>query len=305
MKAIHSFVVDSVQEILTFHDVDDAEEAQRAFIEALPSDDGQKAAKYVLSIEDSAKSSLSDQRLSDSIGTLWAVPAVKARFAETAKVRLNTACEHFFESLERISSAEYVPTDKDILLQRRPTTGLIEETIDHNDTTFTMVDVGGQRNERRKWIHQFENVAAVVYVVSLSAFDEPLYEMETVNSMHDALECFQKTVTTDSLWFKQSSLFLVFNKKDLFSDKISTQSMAKCFDPELYDERKMWTEIEDSAEREKVNREFIESQFLNEMKENGKQVQTFETCAYEEEVVKDVFEVILEHIVQKNMMAPP
>ena len=135
-----------------------------------------------------------------------------------------------------------------------------------------MVDVGGQRNERKKWIHQFENVAAVVYVVSLSSFDEPLYELETVNSMHDALECFRKTVTTDSVWFKQSSLFLVFNKRDLFSEKISGQSLSKCFGPEMYDEAALWTDVQDPAERERANRKFIEDQFLAEMKENGKQV---------------------------------
>lgn len=31
-----------------------------------------------------------------------------------------------------------------------------------------MVDVGGQRSERRKWIHCFENVTSIIFLVALS-----------------------------------------------------------------------------------------------------------------------------------------
>ena len=89
-----------------------------------------------------------------------------------AKLHLNGPCAHFFDSIDKISSSTYDPTDKDILMQRRPTTGLMEQYIqitEYENVKFQMVDVGGQKNERRKWIHHFENVAAVVYVISLSS----------------------------------------------------------------------------------------------------------------------------------------
>jgi hypothetical protein len=35
-----------------------------------------------------------------------------------------------------------------------------------------MVDVGGQRNERRKWIHAFEGVTAVIFVAAISEYDQ-------------------------------------------------------------------------------------------------------------------------------------
>ncbi|KAL3915040.1 MAG: hypothetical protein SGPRY_007397, partial [Prymnesium sp.] len=40
-----------------------------------------------------------------------------------------------------------------------------------------MFDVGGQRNERRKWIHAFDNVQAVMFVASLSEYDELVREL--------------------------------------------------------------------------------------------------------------------------------
>ena len=41
-----------------------------------------------------------------------------------------------------------------------------------------MVDVGGQRSERKKWIHCFEGVTAIIFCVSMSAYDLKLAEDE-------------------------------------------------------------------------------------------------------------------------------
>ncbi len=57
-----------------------------------------------------------------------------------------------------------------------------------------MVDVGGQRSERRKWIHCFENVTSVMFLVAISEYDQVLYESDevriTVVSTHP-LSCGQ------------------------------------------------------------------------------------------------------------------
>lgn len=41
-----------------------------------------------------------------------------------------------------------------------------------------MVDVGGQRSERRKWIHCFENVTSIMFLVALSEYDQVLVESD-------------------------------------------------------------------------------------------------------------------------------
>lgn len=43
---------------------------------------------------------------------------------------------------------------------------------------FRMVDVGGQRSERRKWIHCFENVTSIIFLVALSEYDQILFESD-------------------------------------------------------------------------------------------------------------------------------
>ena len=46
-----------------------------------------------------------------------------------------------------------------------------------------MVDVGGQRSERRKWIHCFENVTSIMFLVALSEYDQVLVESD--NEVND------------------------------------------------------------------------------------------------------------------------
>ncbi len=47
---------------------------------------------------------------------------------------------------------------------------------------YRMVDVGGQRSERRKWIHCFENVTSVMFLVAISEYDQVLYESDEVRT---------------------------------------------------------------------------------------------------------------------------
>jgi hypothetical protein len=48
-------------------------------------------------------------------------------------------------------------------------------------TIFEMYDVGGQRNERKKWIHCFDSVTAIIFVAALSEYDQVLFEDASTN----------------------------------------------------------------------------------------------------------------------------
>lgn len=53
------------------------------------------------------------------------------------------------DELARISAEGYIPTDQDILRVRKPTTSISEYSFAMEKVTIRMIDVGGQRTERR------------------------------------------------------------------------------------------------------------------------------------------------------------
>lgn len=67
--------------------------------------------------------------------------------------RIAPLLKSLFESLDRISPKDFLPTDDDILRVRIRTTGIIEEKFDlpSHGKVLKVCDVGGQRSERRKW----------------------------------------------------------------------------------------------------------------------------------------------------------
>lgn len=67
-----------------------------------------------------------------------------------------------------------------------------------------MYDVGGQRNERKKWIHCFDDVTAIIFVASASEYDQSLFEDASVNRMEEAVTLFADIA--NSRWFKNSAV---------------------------------------------------------------------------------------------------
>jgi hypothetical protein len=54
-----------------------------------------------------------------------------------------------------------------------------------------MFDVGGQREERRKWIQCFNDVTAIIFVTACSCFNLVLIEDESQNRLRESLELFK------------------------------------------------------------------------------------------------------------------
>ena len=90
-----------------------------------------------------------------------------------------------------------------------------------------MVDVGGQRSERRKWIHCFENVTSIMFLVALSEYDQVLVESDNeVLILRDLLTYGVCTVPGKSMEIQaiQSSCF-----PGLVSPGISTGILCGVF----------------------------------------------------------------------------
>lgn len=143
--------------------------------------------------------------------------------------------------MTRIGETEYIPNEADVLHARTKTTGISETKFKSGQlsiqsvlppvrtplTPRSMFDVGGQRSERKKWIHCFEAVTSIIFCVALSEYDQVLLEEAGQNRMNESLVLFESVI--NSRWFLRTSIILFLNKIDLFKAKLPKVPLEKYF----------------------------------------------------------------------------
>lgn len=222
------------------------------------------------------------------IRDLWADHGIQEVYDRRREYQLTDSAKYYLTDLERVSAPNYLPTEQDILRVRVPTTGIIEYPFDLEQIIFRMVDVGGQRSERRKWIHCFENVTSIMFLVALSEYDQVLVECDNENRMEESKALFRTIITYP--WFSSSSVILFLNKKDLLEEKIMYSHLVDYF-PEF-----------DGAPRDPIAaREFILKMFVDLNPDADKIIYSHFTCATDTENIRFVFAAVKDTILQINL----
>uniref|UniRef100_A0A915MRG0 Uncharacterized protein n=1 Tax=Meloidogyne javanica TaxID=6303 RepID=A0A915MRG0_MELJA len=196
----------------------------------------------------------------------------------------------FLDSIDRISNPTYRPSDHDILLTRIRTTGVNEQTFTINAMKFRVFDVGGQRSERKKWIHCFENVDSIIFVAAASEYDEVLFEDGETNRMVESMRIFESIC--NSRWFLNTSIILFLNKKDLFEEKIKRTSIRVCF--KEYDGKEGFQTYEHSMA-------YIKQKFVDLNANPQKMIYVHETCATDTDQVQMILDSVTSIIVQTSL----
>ncbi|KAF8992041.1 guanine nucleotide binding protein, alpha subunit [Cyathus striatus] len=163
----------------------------------------------------------------DPLTNLWADQNVQKAWERGNEAALPENLSYFYAALNRLFHPTYQPTEQDIIQCRARTIGITETTFQLRDHEMLMVDVGGQKSERRKWIHCFQDVTSILFLVSLSGYDQCLVEDKDANQMQDAMTIWDSIC--HSQWFKQTSIILFLNKNDLFEKKIPTSDIKNFF----------------------------------------------------------------------------
>ncbi|ETO17177.1 hypothetical protein RFI_20151 [Reticulomyxa filosa] len=162
----------------------------------------------------------------EDIHTLWNDKGIQKIFQNRYKFQFPDNAPYFFDRMDDIVKPDYIPTQQDLLRSRVRTTSIVETTFEVEGTLFRLLDVGGQRNERKKWIHCFEDVTCIIFVAALSEYDQVLFEDESTSRIAEALKLFNEIC--NSPWFEKTSIILFLNKKDLFMEKIRQIPLTVC-----------------------------------------------------------------------------
>ncbi|XP_069447569.1 guanine nucleotide-binding protein subunit alpha-15 isoform X2 [Ovis canadensis] len=130
----------------------------------------------VIMSQDPYKVTKFEKRHAVAMKWLWEDSGIRACYERRREFHLLDSAVYYLSNLDRITEEGYIPTAQDVLRSRMPTTGINEYCFSVQKTNLRIVDVGGQKSERKKWIHCFENVIALIYLASLSEYDQCLEE---------------------------------------------------------------------------------------------------------------------------------
>jgi len=202
---------------------------------------------------------------------------------------LADSTSYWFENLERFEG-NFIPSEQDILRVRIRSAGVKEVNVKMDEKVwFNFIDVGGQRSERRKWIHCFDQVDTVLFCSSLSEYNQNLFEDHSVNRLEESLSLFGEIAKSE--WFLNKSLILFLNKKDLFDQKIL-----------LYRFSSFFPSYNGSNDPEEILK-FIVDLFRQQFKNRGSNVSLYYhiTCATDTDNVRLVFPCVKDIIISSSI----
>ncbi|KAK1414125.1 hypothetical protein QVD17_29866 [Tagetes erecta] len=199
----------------------------------------------------------------------------------------------------------YQTIKEDVLHARVRTTGVVEiqfSPVGENKKSgevYRLFDVGGQRNERRKWIHLFEGVRTVIFCAAISEYDRTLFEDENKNRIMETKELLEWVLKQKC--FEKTSFMLFLNKFDIFEKKVSKVPLNVCEwfkDYQPASTRKQ--EVEHAYEF--VKKKFEELYYQNVTCDHQDRVfKIYRTTALDQKLVKKTFKLVDETLRRRNL----
>lgn len=141
-------------------------------------------------------------------------------------MNLLTSYEYLFDNVKRFRE-DFTPSADDILRAKLKTTGVIETEFTFHGNQFALIDVGGQRAERRKWLQCFDAVQCVIYIGGLDEYYLKLREDNKTNRFSESLEAFEKV--TGSPYMRDKNIIVFLNKSDIFAQSMKKYPLSEYF----------------------------------------------------------------------------
>lgn len=237
-----------------------------------------------------------DERLL-SVSRLWSDQGIQECFRRRSEYStthpLNVSSKYFLDAIEgRIIESGYLPITEDVIRVRKNTVGVIQYDFVVTDIQFKIIDVGGEREERVRWIDFL--ASRITCVIFLGAVDE--YDTEFVvgderkNRLKESMELFRQIQTHQ--WLNHTTFILFLNKEDVFKEKILTSDISDHFE----DFRGFRNDPETGLQ-------FIKRKFLEPTQpaRAARMIYTHVTCATDTEGMRFVFDVVRDTILQLNL----
>ncbi|XP_047100756.1 guanine nucleotide-binding protein subunit alpha-14-like isoform X1 [Schistocerca piceifrons] len=248
----------------------------------------EECAKMIMELEVREVTELNATVLA-AVKQLWRDSGIQACYKRRDELYLLDSTKYFMRRLDVMSAPDYIPTEQDVLRSRSPTSGVIEYRlpIQNYDKKLCIVDVGGQRSERPKWVHCFENCVAFIFISAISEYNQ--LNERGQNRVSESLALFKVLLTCSA--FRYTSVIVFLNKVDIFDEKIKKHHLSHYF-PEYKGPKK----DPESA------KEFFAEKFQKCCHDVRKSVYVRYTCATDTENMSAVFSTVRDFITKRMML---
>jgi len=224
----------------------------------------------------------------DAIKFLWTKePAIKRVYDKRNEYNLIDSAEYFLNEVDRVLVEDFIPTKDDVLFCRIMTTKILETKIVISRIIFKIYDVGGHKSLRNQWADYFDDVTALIFIVSLSSYDQNMVENPEMNQINDALGLFQTIIQLPH--FQETAMMLFLSKIDLFKKKIKVSPIENYF-----------PDYKDGSEYSKAI-SYFGAKFTSLNKNEDRQIYTHLTWATDTKNMKYVFAVVTETVKRNNL----
>mmetsp|Transcript_31392 Transcript_31392/g.60564 ORF Transcript_31392/g.60564 Transcript_31392/m.60564 type:complete len:312 (-) Transcript_31392:48-983(-) len=231
-----------------------------------------------------------------SIDTFWKDEVIQQVYERGNEYNLLESAKYFIADVgaRTILPRDYVPDHEHCVHSRKATEAITEYTFFDSVkkmAKITLVDVGGQRDRRKKWIRCFEHVTCILFIASLADYDMNLEEDETRNRMYESIDLFYGVRNME--WFRNTPIVLFLNKHDKFLEKIEKKELP-------------FVDYEGGNDADKAY-EYIESAFRGDPADDDMYV--YKTVAVDKNNINKIWNTVRDVVTNKNMvdmgMAPP
>ncbi|KAH6644032.1 guanine nucleotide binding protein, alpha subunit [Boeremia exigua] len=159
-----------------------------------------------------------------AIDALWKNPSVSAAFHSSAKYDLKDSSAYFFHAIRRIAAPDYIPTEADIVQSHKGIQGVCSHRILAHGSTINLIDVGTQRSERRKWMHHFDAITAILFVADLACYDQA---PSGTNALAAQIGLFDSVINNKA--FANTIFILFLSNVSVFRAKLRSSPLADHF----------------------------------------------------------------------------
>jgi len=255
-----------------------------------------------------------------AIEEIWATGVLQTAYdmnQKDPKLWLPDHAVYYISQIRTFIDTKFVPTHSQMLLTRSLTAGVnavgFSDQVDGayllahcpvaaqmlgtnelpSDTKldWEVIDVGGQRAERKKWMEKLKEALGLIFTVGLPEYAQVLYEDPDTIRMQESLDLFKMWANHKD--FARKPVVIAFTKKDLFASQFNLEKFKNFYKdfetPEGSDE-----------EIAKAALEHIKNSFKNLLENKRKKLETFFINTTDKDDFRDMLEGLKEIVAKHN-----